>query len=86
MVKYLQEQDTIYGFLDQPEGIRYIISIKELHLGYIQVFTADRCNLATELGSVLFGYQDTVMTIINRARTRDRRLDPPVDMNPLVCP
>lgn len=86
MIETLNENNSQYAVLDQPECLRYIISIVELELGYLRVYECDRSNVASRVGELPFGYQDTVLTIITRGKARCKDLEPPVDLTDIVCP
>lgn len=86
LIETLNENNSQYAVFDQPECLRYIISIVELELGYLRVYECDRNNVASRVGELPFGYQDTVLTIIARGKSRAKDLDPTLDLTNIVCP
>lgn len=87
LVDALNEAGTDYAYLDDPEGIRWIIFAGPYRkgLGHFWVYEADRCNVTEKYGTTLYGHQDTVRTIITRANTKPVFLDEAIDLTELVC-
>ena len=87
LIDKLNEADTDYAYIDDPCN-RWIIYAGPYRQGFgtFSVYFTDKNNVAVKVGDAFFGYQDTVRHIINRSATHSIILDPPVDLNPQVCP
>lgn len=87
LIDGLNEAGTDYAYLDDPDGIRWIIFAGPYRqgLGHFWVYEADRCNVTEKYGTTLYGHQDTVRTIINRANTKPVFLSEEIDLTDEIC-
>ena len=77
----LNENDTQYAYMDDPHE-RYVFwaGLYNKGLGYLRIFFSDDNNVSIGYGDALIGHQDTIRTLINRARSHYVEFEEALDL------